>query len=85
MKTPLDYFYDGYKEWGTNLYGKHFKVFKGYKNGAYHKAMTYSLNYMLGKINEKNATKKITKANAKSKLKDGKQIKSLLKAKKKIS
>lgn len=85
MKTPLDYFFDGYKEWGDITYGRGFHVYRGNINGVYRESMNYALNYMIGKLHEKNATKTKSKANAKSKLKDGKQVKNVLRAKKKVS
>jgi len=82
MKTPLDYFYDGCDKWYSEKYNYSHKSVRTSKH--YNDLLENAIKYMLGKLNEKNTTKTKSKANAKSKLKNGKQVKSLLKAKKRV-
>lgn len=82
MKTPLDLFYDGCDVYGNNKYGSGYKTMR--HSDSMNNMTTFAINYMLGKLNEKNTPKKITKANAKSKQENGKQVKSVLKAKKRV-
>jgi hypothetical protein len=85
MNKLLDYFYDGCDIYGKVKYGNGYKTHRDTEqiNGMTEFAIYYMI-YTLITSNEKNTTKTKSKANTKSKRKDGKQVKDLLRTKKRV-